>query len=141
MTAWGSRLPFSLDPLIAEAKRRMRRRRLLAAADALLLVGGAFGAAFTLGRPSSPQGSALGSFPAHGQPPLSNLATRMALCGNRDDTCPSPDGKWSIVFVTRSPGPVSYSYSNGKVTGYNPPRVGCTLMVTHLTTGQKERSE
>jgi hypothetical protein len=139
MTAWGSRLPISLEPLIAEAKRRMRRRRLLVAAMALVLVGSAFGAAFTLGRPNSTQGPALGSSPAHAQPPLSNLATRMALCGNRYDTCHSPDGKWSIVFVNRSPGPVSYSYSNGKVTGYNPPRVGCTLMVTQLTTGRKEQ--
>jgi len=32
MTVHASRLPFMLDPLIAEAKRRMRRRRLLVAA-------------------------------------------------------------------------------------------------------------
>jgi hypothetical protein len=33
---------------------------------------------------------------------------------------------------------VSYNYSSGKVSGYNPPRVGCTLNVTNLTTGQHE---
>jgi len=36
-----SRLPFELDPLIAEAKRRMRRRRLLAAAALVTLTGAA----------------------------------------------------------------------------------------------------
>jgi hypothetical protein len=42
------RLPFSLDPLIAEAKRRMRRRRLLVAALAVVVAGGGVGAAFAL---------------------------------------------------------------------------------------------
>jgi hypothetical protein len=37
------RLPFSLDPLMAEAKRRMRRRRGLVAAVALVLAAGATG--------------------------------------------------------------------------------------------------
>jgi hypothetical protein len=40
MTAHAPRLPFSLDPLIAEAKQHMRRRRLLvAAALAVVVVG------------------------------------------------------------------------------------------------------
>jgi hypothetical protein len=40
------RLPFAVDPLMAEAKRRARQRRLLVAAVAVLLVGG--GAAGTM---------------------------------------------------------------------------------------------
>jgi hypothetical protein len=40
MTAHIRRLPWSLDPLIAEAKRRMRRRQLLIAAVLVLLAGG-----------------------------------------------------------------------------------------------------
>jgi hypothetical protein len=140
MTVWGSRLPFSLHPLIAEAKRRMRRRRLLSAAIVLVLAGSALGAALTVGRPAPHDGSAFNSSPVKAQlPPLSNLATRMAFCGNRYSTCHSPDGRWSIVYVNRSPGPVSYNYTNGQVSGYDPPRVGCTLNVTHLTTGQREQ--
>jgi hypothetical protein len=140
MTAWGPRLPFSLDPLIAEAKRRMRRRRLLVAAVVLLLAGGALGAALTLGRPAPHQASAFSSSPAKTQlSPLSNLATRMAFCGNRYSTCHSPDGTWSIVYVNRSAGPVSYNYTNGQVSGFDPPRVGCTLMVTQLAKGRREQ--
>ena len=57
------RLPFSLDPLIAEAKRRMRRRRLLGAALVLALAGVAAAATFALRGASGPsQGSATGSF-------------------------------------------------------------------------------
>jgi hypothetical protein len=40
-TQAASTLPFGLDPLIAEAKRRMRHRRLLVVATALLIGGGA----------------------------------------------------------------------------------------------------
>jgi hypothetical protein len=45
MTSQAPRLPFSLDPLIAEAKRRMRRRRLLVAALVLAAAGGGWLAA------------------------------------------------------------------------------------------------
>ena len=54
MTLHVPRLPFSLDPLIAEAKRRMRRRRFLVAV-AIATVGAGVGAAFVVG--SSPGGS------------------------------------------------------------------------------------
>jgi hypothetical protein len=53
--------------------------------------------------------------------PLSNLAARMAFCGNTSSGCQSPDGKWSIVYVNRSPGPVSYNYSHGQLSGTRPP--------------------
>jgi hypothetical protein len=49
-TAW--RLSFELDPLIAEAKRRMRRRRLLGVAAAIALVAGTAGAVFALRGPA-----------------------------------------------------------------------------------------
>lgn len=118
----------------------MRRRRLFVAAAVLLLAGSLVGAAITLNSSPPAHGSALNASPVNAQqPPLSNLATRMAFCGNRYTTCHSPDGKWSIVYVNRSPGPVSYTYSHGKVSGYEPPRVGCTLNVTHLATGQRTR--
>jgi hypothetical protein len=48
VTAHTSPAFFSLDPLIAEAKRRMRQRRLLLAAVAVLIAGGAFGGAYAL---------------------------------------------------------------------------------------------
>jgi hypothetical protein len=48
MTAHTHRLPFSLDPLMAEAKRRMRKRRVLILVLAVLVGGGAAGAAVSL---------------------------------------------------------------------------------------------
>jgi hypothetical protein len=48
MTAHLPRLPFTLDPLMAEAKRRMRKRRLLVAVLAVLAVGGAASAGVIL---------------------------------------------------------------------------------------------
>ena len=48
MAAHADRMPFSLDPLMAEAKRRMRKRRVLVAILALLITGGAAGAAVAL---------------------------------------------------------------------------------------------
>jgi hypothetical protein len=47
------RLPFSLDPLIAEAKRRANRRRLLLASLLVVLVGPAAATAFGLRSPPS----------------------------------------------------------------------------------------
>ncbi|MGH3054006.1 MAG: hypothetical protein ACRDL7_03395, partial [Gaiellaceae bacterium] len=139
MTSWGSRLPFSFDPLVAEAKRRMRRRRLLVAGVVLLLAGGAFGAAFAFSRQTTPQGSAFSPSPADLRlSPLSTLATRRAFCGNRYSTCHSADGRWSIVYSNRSPGPISYSYSNGHVSGLPTHKVGCTLIVTNLATGRRQ---
>jgi hypothetical protein len=49
------RLPVSLDPLIAEAKRRMKRRRALVAVLVFALVGGAVGTALVLRGPSAPR--------------------------------------------------------------------------------------
>jgi hypothetical protein len=54
MTAHVPRLPFSLDPLMAEAKRRMRRRRLLGPVVIVMLVGGVAGATLALRGPSGP---------------------------------------------------------------------------------------
>src|SRR5580765_390324 len=48
MTERVSRLSFSLDPLLAEAKRRARQRRLLATALGILLVVGAAGVTLAL---------------------------------------------------------------------------------------------
>lgn len=121
-----------------EAKRRMRRRRALIATALLLLAGTVVGAALALD--GSPHGSALGPTPAQlRMSPLSSLAARMAFCGNTAGGCTSPDGKWSVVYVNRSAGPVTYSYSNGKVSGYNPPRVGCTLNAINLAAGSREQ--
>jgi hypothetical protein len=54
MTLLVPRLPFSLDPLIAEAKRRARQRRGLVAIGALLILAGAAGAALALRSPNGP---------------------------------------------------------------------------------------
>lgn len=58
-----SRFPFSLDPLIAEAKRRARQRRGLMALLVLLLAGFAAGLTLAFGsRGAGPSGGHLGAF-------------------------------------------------------------------------------
>lgn len=124
MTDWVRRLPFALDPLIAEAKRRARRRRLL---GALLLVvaGSTVSATAVLTRSAPVQGSAAPLTPAKAQlPPLSNLAARAMWCGDAYNAsgrggCHSPDGKWAIVVK-----------NEGR---------GCTMTVIRIGTGVHER--
>jgi hypothetical protein len=118
MTAGG----LSLDPLIAEAKRRMRRRRLLAATVLLVLAAGVFGAVDAL----TGNGSARPTLsPAStSQPPLSGLAARAVWCGDAYNAsgrggCHSPDGKWAVVVE-----------NEGR---------GCTMTVTRVGTGRRER--
>jgi hypothetical protein len=122
MTTWRSRFPFPVDPLIAEAKRRMRRRRLLIAAMLLVLAVGAFGAADALTGESSAHPTLTPA--SSGQPPLSGLAARAAWCGDAYNAsgrggCHSPDGKWAIVVD-----------NEGR---------GCTLTVARLGTGRHDR--
>jgi hypothetical protein len=57
MTARVPRLPFALDPLMAEAKRRARQRRFLIVVVVLALIGGAAGAAAVFRSPGGPQSS------------------------------------------------------------------------------------
>jgi hypothetical protein len=52
MTMHVQRLPISLDPLIAEAKRRMRRRRFLVVTAAIALVAGAAGLVLAMRGPA-----------------------------------------------------------------------------------------
>ncbi|HEU5477316.1 MAG TPA: hypothetical protein VFU64_05740 [Gaiellaceae bacterium] len=72
MTFRVSRLPFSLDPLIAEAKRRMRRRRLLVAGLVVALAGGAAGAGLALrGTGPGPRNDLQG--PVAPRPPVQHI--------------------------------------------------------------------
>jgi hypothetical protein len=61
MTLRAPRFPFSLDPLIAEAKRRARQRRMLIALGVLLVAGLAAGVTFVFRSPGggSPSGGGL----------------------------------------------------------------------------------
>ena len=52
MTAYVPYLPFSVAPLITEAKRRMKQRRLLVGLLVIALVGGAAGATLALRSPN-----------------------------------------------------------------------------------------
>lgn len=57
MTLFASSLPFALDPLIAEAKRRTRQRRALVALPVVLVVaGGTVASVVTLGSPGAATG-------------------------------------------------------------------------------------
>jgi hypothetical protein len=119
MTARVRRLPFSLDPLIAEAKRRARRRRLVTATLLLVLAGGAGGAALGLSGATSPHGAGVALSPAKAKlPPLSGLAARKALCGSPYILgCHSPDGAWSIKVLNHG--------------------FGCTVTVYRLDGGRR----
>jgi hypothetical protein len=65
MTVRVPRLPLTLDPLIAEAKRRMRRRRLLIAAVLVLAVAGTAGGVIAARSPAGAGGKVAGlSLPA-----------------------------------------------------------------------------
>jgi hypothetical protein len=126
MTVRVPRLPLSLDPLIAEAKRRARHRRLLVAAAVAMLAGGAAWAAITLSGSTAAHGSGP-VVPAATRtplPPLSGLAARANWCGDAYNAsgrggCHSPDGKWAIVVDNQG--------------------TGCTLTVTRIGTGRHER--
>jgi hypothetical protein len=63
MTVWGSRLRFSLDPLIAEAKRRARLRRVIVVVLCVLLLGGVAGGLTLAFRP--PRGGVASSRGSH----------------------------------------------------------------------------
>jgi hypothetical protein len=62
MTQHVPRLSFSLDPLIAEAKRRMRKRRLLVLALTLTLAGASVGAVLAVEAPNASATSRLTAF-------------------------------------------------------------------------------
>src|SRR5437764_9179764 len=57
MTARVRGLPFALDPLMAEAKRRARQRRFLITVVVLALIGGAAGAVAAFRSPGGPTSS------------------------------------------------------------------------------------
>ena len=78
MTSLVRQLPFSLDPLIAEAKRRARQRRLLVGVVGVLIAGSALGAAFAV-RSSNGSGGAGARVASH---PISNpLPDGASDCG------------------------------------------------------------
>jgi hypothetical protein len=120
------RVPLSIDPLIAEAKRRMRRRRLLVGALLLLLAGSAVGAGLALSgstaaRQSAPVAPVANTTPL---PPLSGLAARRAWCGDAYNAsgrggCHSRDNRWSIIVDNEG--------------------TGCTLTVTRTGARRHQR--
>jgi peptidoglycan hydrolase-like protein with peptidoglycan-binding domain len=78
MTANALRLPFSLDPLIAEAKRRARQRRTLVALALLLLAGLAAGLTYAFRSPggSPTNGGGLTRIGANAAQPLLRRGSR-----------------------------------------------------------------
>ena len=112
------RRPFSLDPLIAEAKRRMRRRRgLLAVAAVVVLGGGAAGATLAFG------GGQSGLVPRASAATYPGPAVRLATCSDVQNGpgCRSPDRKWSVLM--------SSSNNNG---------VDCHVLLRHAGTKTAE---
>lgn len=113
MTQHVWRLPFELDPLIAEAKRRMRKRRALAAVLAVVLVGGTIGA--TLG---------LRGGGSHKLPP--SLLTLIHSGNNKGVT-----GKTVEVYGPSSRSAVNKADSGAVMKDNAAERNGCYLIVYH----------
>jgi len=99
MTAQTPGLPFSLDPLMAEAKRRARQRRVLVGALAVALAVGATGATLALRGPSGEShGLATGG--------LSNVAFRYPASWSRVNwTCWIGPLPAMLLFTTARPTP------------------------------------
>jgi hypothetical protein len=93
-----SRLPFALDPLIAEAKRRARQRRLLVALGVVLLAALAPGLTLALRSPGSPSAGGGGpvfnhaSFNGAAKPPVTPSGLRLNV----------PAGWQAVVSKTRN---------------------------------------
>ena len=113
MTQHVWRLPFELDPLIAEAKRRMRKRRALAAVLAVVLVGGTIGA--TLG---------LRGGGSHKLPP--SLLTLIHSGNNKGVT-----GKTVEVYGPSSRSAVNKADSGAVMKDNAAERNGCYLIAYH----------
>ncbi|PWU22360.1 MAG: hypothetical protein C5B48_10115 [Candidatus Rokuibacteriota bacterium] len=126
MLARVPRFPFSLDPLIAEAKRRARRRRTLIAL-AVVALAALVTVAFVLRA-----GAGAGARPALAAPSSGSQgvtptgpAARRYLCGDAGNAsgrggCHSPDNRWSIIV-------------NGGAKGD-----ACTLTLISTSTGRHE---
>jgi hypothetical protein len=99
--AHSPRRPFSLHPLIAEAKRRMRRRRaLFVVAAAIVLGGGAAGADLVF------SGSQAGFVPQASAATYPGPAVRLSTCSDVQNGpgCRSPDRRWAIRMRTNTYG-------------------------------------
>jgi hypothetical protein len=127
MTLPVPRLPFSLDPLIAEAKRRMRRRRLILAALVLLGAGAVTGIVLLTRPPGSSSTPPAAAPPAktparNAAPPLGKvLATRCTAVSGGFRACTvfhfggevsrierRHGTRWSVALApTRAPHPGS----------------------------------
>lgn len=136
MTVHIPRLPFALDPLMAEAKRRARQRRLLIAVFLLALIGGAAGASLALRGPSQrvvggrakTASSSLGSgelaayaylIPSNpAAPRAGQWATRVSETKIRvGDRVPGPlGGLWKVVAVE----PTAQDGQQAAVRGWPP---------------------
>jgi hypothetical protein len=93
MTIRLPRLPFSVDPLVAEARRRARRRRIFLAVAVLALAAGGAGAGLALSGKSGSAARAPAAAPV-------GPAVRLATCSSpyQGHGCGSPDGAWSILI-------------------------------------------
>jgi hypothetical protein len=151
MTVCVRRVPFSLDPLIVEAKRRARQRRLLLAVFALVMAGGALGAALAVRSSSGGAGATVAS--RHPNSALADCAEGVPGLGFQVFACMSGgDGTGyphpKELLVVRSDGSkVAYpAYRVGKpavgdgevVAAYNDDlvRVTSSRVVPLLTTGE-----
>jgi hypothetical protein len=100
MTVRVPRLPFALDPLMAEAKRRMRRRRFLVAVAILAIIGTAAGLTVSMRSPGS-SGQTPATIPSHlgfaALPGLTKIASSTwsaSLCADSKGTSQTTPSYW-----------------------------------------------
>jgi hypothetical protein len=121
MTVHIPRLPFALDPLMAEAKRRARQRRFLIAVVLLALIGGAAGAFAAFRSPNGPMSSlpaALGGGSAQARGTLVADFPRLGIwfrypAGWRRVDCPSATefGTRGVTYLTTARRPKCSSFA------------------------------
>jgi hypothetical protein len=122
MTSHAPHLPFSLDPLIAEAKRRARQRRVLVALEVLVLAGLAAGLTLAFRSPGGPSGGPLTGKPATARYPQDGFSlrypstwTRLGFCwGWVHPTVPTP---FSLLTNAR-PAPTCKSRADWPQAGH-----------------------
>jgi hypothetical protein len=124
MTSHVPRLPFALDPLIAEAKRRARQRRVLLVVAVILVAGGTAGGLL----------ASRSSYPA--TRPIQAALVRIPIVGVDPGCCrfaPGTTFALSFVVANKAGGPVTLESMRAVLARHSPQRqIGTHLFAFKL---------